>query len=41
MIVFLARPKGRLISEQICEDIDFQNRNKNIARISALKVFID
>ena len=34
-------PKGDLISEQICEDIDFPNCNKNIARISALKMFMD
>ena len=26
--------KGHLISEQICEDIDFPNCNKNIARFS-------
>ena len=28
--------KGHLISEQICEDIDFPKLQQNIARISAL-----
>ena len=37
----IARLEGHLISEQIWEEIEFQNSNENIARNSALKVFID
>ena len=33
--------KGDLNSKWIYEDIDFQNSNENIVRISASKVFID